>query len=79
MAISTRVPALGAFDCAFLRVLTPTHAFVSIDISRESCVHTPDEDLPDTGASPTLLLTVGLGLVAAAGFLLRRRFAGAAE
>ncbi|WP_158602757.1 thioester domain-containing protein [Jiangella rhizosphaerae] len=40
---------------------------------------TPDEDLPDTGASPTLLLTIGLGLVAAAAFLLRRRFAGAAE
>ncbi|TDD70232.1 TQXA domain-containing protein [Jiangella aurantiaca] len=40
---------------------------------------TPDEELPDTGASPTLLLAVGLGLVAAAAFLLRRRFAGAAE
>ncbi len=40
---------------------------------------TPDEDLPDTGASPALLLTVGLGLVAAAGLLLRRRFVGAAE
>lgn len=40
---------------------------------------TPDEDLPDTGASPALLLTAGLGLVAGAAFLLRRRFAGAAE
>ncbi|MBB5786979.1 thioester domain-containing protein [Jiangella mangrovi] len=40
---------------------------------------TPDEDLPDTGSSPTVLLTLGLGLVAAAAFLLRRRFSGAAE
>lgn len=40
---------------------------------------TPDEDLPDTGSSPATLLALGLGLVAAAAFLLRRRFAGAAE
>lgn len=39
----------------------------------------PDEDLPDTGSSPTMLLALGLGLVTAAAFLLRRRFAGASE
>lgn len=58
---------------------TPTPSDTPSETPTPTPSETPDEDLPDTGASPTTLLAVGLGLVAAAAFLLRRRLAGAAE